>query len=116
MHGNDAVGGDVYWAAGLSLLTPLPFLSREHPIRGHFFVNGGNLMAVNFASSTPAAQKFQDTARALFATPSVSVGAGLAVRFANILRLELNYCIPVSVVNTDRVKPGFQFGVGLTFM
>ncbi|KAJ3213915.1 sorting and assembly machinery component 50 [Dinochytrium kinnereticum] len=39
----DSLGGDLYYAGGLSLFTPLPYLRRQ-PIRGHLFVNGGNIV------------------------------------------------------------------------
>ena len=42
----DSLGGDVYVAAGVSLFTPLPKLSR-YPVKGHFFVNGGSLVQIN---------------------------------------------------------------------
>ncbi|KAI8825718.1 surface antigen-domain-containing protein [Fimicolochytrium jonesii] len=108
MDKKDAIGGDAYWAAGLSLFTPLPYL-RDKPIKGHVFLNGGSLAQVNTA--TPPAE----TARIVFATPSVSAGLGLAVRFS-ILRLELNYCLPVTATRSDVLKPGFQFGIGVAYL
>jgi len=42
----DSLGGDAYVAAGISLFTPLPKLSR-YPVKGHFFVNGGSLVQIN---------------------------------------------------------------------
>ena len=42
-----ALGGDCYWASGLHLYTPLPFLyHRENLmsyVRLHYFLNGGNV-------------------------------------------------------------------------
>ncbi|KAJ3085924.1 hypothetical protein HK100_008885 [Physocladia obscura] len=78
------------------------------PIKGHFFANAGNMI------------KFDDerniigSTRKLFDSFSTAVGLGLAVRFS-ILRLEINYCFPISVTRTDGVKSGLQFGVGLHF-
>lgn len=69
-------------------------------------VVGGNNNSDNSVSSASHS--------GLFGGFSSSVGLGLAVRFS-MLRLELNYCLPVTVCATDRVKPGFQFGVGLNF-
>lgn len=46
MTGN-ALGGDVYWASGLHLYTPLPFRPGKGGFgdffRSHFFVNAGNV-------------------------------------------------------------------------
>ncbi|KAI9199824.1 surface antigen-domain-containing protein [Polychytrium aggregatum] len=106
--GKDTLGGDAYWAAGLSLLTPLPYLV-DKPLRGHLFINGGNLIPVNTQKAAP------ETLAELFRYPSVSVGMGLAVRFS-ILRLEINWCLPVAATTTDNMKPGLQFGVGINYI
>lgn len=43
----NALGGDVYWASGLHLYTPLPFRPGKGGFgdffRSHFFVNAGNV-------------------------------------------------------------------------
>jgi outer membrane protein insertion porin family len=39
----DSLGGDAYWATGVSLITPLPKLA-DKPLRGHAFVNAGSLI------------------------------------------------------------------------
>ncbi|KAJ3059737.1 hypothetical protein HDU98_004219, partial [Podochytrium sp. JEL0797] len=101
--GNDVVGGDMYAAAGISLFTPLPYLV-DMPIKGHLFANAGNMIKLDNDRDLNAASK------KLFGSFSTAVGLGLAVRFS-ILRLEINYCLPISVTTTDSVKPGLQFGV-----
>ncbi|KAI9343068.1 surface antigen-domain-containing protein [Zopfochytrium polystomum] len=105
--GADRVGGDMFVAGGVSLFTPLPYLV-DAPIKGHLFANAGNLIQLD--QDDP----ITDSARRLFGTVSSSVGLGLAVRFS-MLRLEVNYCLPVTVTATDAVKPGLQFGIGLHF-
>ncbi|KAJ3030481.1 UNVERIFIED_CONTAM: hypothetical protein HDU68_008897 [Siphonaria sp. JEL0065] len=105
--GNDVVGGDMFTSAGISVFTPLPFLANL-PIKGHLFANAGNMIKFDNDRDLNAASK------KLFSAFSTSVGLGLAVRFS-ILRLEINYCLPISVTSTDSVKPGLQFGVGLHF-
>ncbi|KAJ3094303.1 sorting and assembly machinery component 50 [Phlyctochytrium planicorne] len=42
----DCIGGDMFFGGGLSLFTPLPYLA-DKPIRGHLFVNGGNIVKAN---------------------------------------------------------------------
>ncbi|KAJ8327879.1 hypothetical protein QVD99_006381 [Batrachochytrium dendrobatidis] len=105
---NDVLGGDLYWASGLSLLAPLPLLPFK-PIKAHFFVNGGSLTPLK-SDKSPS-----ENAQALFGTPSVCAGIGLAARFT-IFRLELNYSIPITMCATDSHKPGLQFGIGMNFM
>ena len=41
--GTDALGGDVFWAAGLSVISDLPGRAREWPVKAHAFVNAGRL-------------------------------------------------------------------------
>jgi outer membrane protein insertion porin family len=40
---DDFIGGDLQWAAGLSLITPIP-KREEWPLKGHFFLNAGRLV------------------------------------------------------------------------
>lgn len=46
MQIDDFLGGDLQWAAGLSLITPMP-KRPEWPLKGHFFLNAGRLVAFN---------------------------------------------------------------------
>ncbi|GAB5587348.1 hypothetical protein Unana1_02248 [Umbelopsis nana] len=104
----DSLGGDAYWAAGISLITPLPKLA-DKPMRGHTFINAGSL--IPWKTGTSAA----DTIQALTGSPSVAVGFGIIYRHS-IARLELNFCIPLTVARGDMFKRGFQLGLGLNFM
>ncbi|KAJ3187076.1 hypothetical protein HDU85_007114 [Gaertneriomyces sp. JEL0708] len=109
MDGDDAVGGDAYWASGLSLFTPLPYLV-DKPLKGHFFLNAGSVAGL-YHARTP---RPSDDRHPLL-QPSVSTGLGLAVRFS-ILRLEVNYCLPLVAGLTDKLKRGWGFGVGVEYM
>nr|KAJ3415242.1 hypothetical protein HK105_001569 [Polyrhizophydium stewartii] len=106
--GKESLGGDAYWAGSLGLLSPLPFIPLK-PVKAQVYLNGGSLVPLRLDQS-PAGN-----AQALFATPSVSAGIGLAARFT-IFRIELNYNVPLAVCATDNIKPGFQFGIGMNFM
>ncbi|OUM59607.1 hypothetical protein PIROE2DRAFT_46898, partial [Piromyces sp. E2] len=106
--GKDVIGGDTYWSTGLSLYAPLPRLA-DKPIKTHMFVNAGSSILLNQKES------LSENVNRLIRTPSISTGFGLAVKFS-ILRVELNYCLPVAITKTDDVKKGLQFGVGLNFM
>jgi outer membrane protein insertion porin family len=46
----DSLGGDAFWAAGISLFTPLPYLV-DKPLRGHLFINAGGLGAMQNGES-----------------------------------------------------------------
>jgi len=106
--GKDVIGGDTYWTTGLSLYSPLPKLA-DKPIKTHMFVNAGSSILLNQKES------LSENVNRLIRTPSISTGFGLAIKFS-ILRVELNYCLPVAITKTDDVKKGLQFGVGLNFM
>jgi len=106
--GKDVIGGDTYWTTGLSLYAPLPKLA-DKPIKTHMFINAGSSILLNQKES------LSQNVNRLIQTPSISTGFGLAVKF-NILRVELNYCLPISVTKSDDLKKGLQFGVGLNFM
>lgn len=53
-HSGAALGGDCYWATGLHLYTPLPFLyHRENLmsyVRLHYFLNAGNVFNIQSIS------------------------------------------------------------------
>lgn len=83
---------------------PIPYLPPSI-IRGHSFVNGGVLL--------PSIGSFKDFHP--LKDSSIAAGIGLIVRFTSF-RLELNYCVPLLASPSDRIKPGFQFGIGMHFM
>ena len=116
-QGTCVLGGDTYWASGVSLFTPLPFMDLD-TFRGHLFANAGSLISLDrcrlIALSWFLALAIKDALLDL-TRPSIAAGVGLLVRFS-FLRFEVNYCVPVVVRETDVVKPGIQFGIGLEFM
>lgn len=54
--------------------------------------------------------------RDLMESPRVSTGMGIAVNFKDIIRLELNYIIPLRFAAGDACAAGLQFGAGLNFL
>lgn len=109
-----ALGGDCYWASGLHLYTPLPFLyHRENLmsyVRLHYFLNGGNVF------NTQSVRSAQTFLSQLTNATRLSCGLGLVLNLMNVARLELNYTVPLWTQAHDRVIKGFQFGVGFTFI
>ncbi|KAI9475656.1 MAG: surface antigen-domain-containing protein [Benjaminiella poitrasii] len=106
--GNDALGGEAYWAAGASLIASVPGMS-ELPVKAHAFANAGSIV-----TSTKGVS-LGDTVKTLSETPRTSVGFGLIFHHS-IARIEANYCIPLRYTATDLPEPKFQLGFGLNFL
>lgn len=104
----DALGGNMYWAAGVSAIAPLPKLESK-ALRAHAFVNAGTNIPWQSGTS------LQETRQALSQSPSISAGLGLIYRHS-IARIELNYCIPLTAARGDQIKRGLQLGIGLNFL
>ncbi|XP_046382393.1 sorting and assembly machinery component 50 homolog B [Ischnura elegans] len=104
----NSLGGEVFWAGGLHLFSPLPFRPGGGGFgdlfRTHVFVNAGNIAA----SSTDIKDYFQNL--------RLAYGIGIALRLGQIARVELNYCVPVLAQKSDHVSSGVQVGVGLSFL
>ncbi|KAI8370128.1 surface antigen-domain-containing protein [Choanephora cucurbitarum] len=105
-EGNDAVGGEAYWAAGASLVARLP--GSDH-VKAHAFANAGSI--VTQAQGVPLGE----TIKTLSETSRSSVGFGLIFHHP-IARIEANYCIPVRYSATDLPEPKLQFGFGVNFL
>ncbi|CAE6451164.1 unnamed protein product [Rhizoctonia solani] len=105
---NDSVGGDIYWAAGASIIGPLP-RKPDWPLKAHLFVNAGRLDTYDTRKSS-----VEQIARSL-ATPSISVGIGL-VYMLNPVRVELNFGVPIAASVSDGVRKGVQVGIGMDFL
>jgi len=107
-EGEDAMGGDCFYAAAAHLYTPLPVKALRDAagaVRCHFFANAGGCAAIQpDASSTTRT-------RALVDGTAVAAGAGLAVRLAETVDIELNYCVPLRFGVSDRPWEGVQFGI-----
>ncbi|XP_071809301.1 sorting and assembly machinery component 50 homolog B-like [Asterias amurensis] len=111
----DSVGGEAYWATGLHLYTPLPFMPGRGGlgdlIRTHVFLNAGNLCNLNLEE-----QNIHQHLEQLRENFRWSYGAGIILRLGRIARFELNYVIPKTAQPMDSVNAGLQFGVGLSFL
>jgi outer membrane protein insertion porin family len=107
--GNDAVGGDVFLAAGASVFFPLPRLGPETPVRIQAFVNGGRLVACAEGGVKEAVRELAN------GWPSAAAGVGLVYRHP-VARFELNFAMPVVKREEERARKGLQFGVGINFL
>ncbi|EPQ53872.1 hypothetical protein GLOTRDRAFT_13105, partial [Gloeophyllum trabeum ATCC 11539] len=106
--GPDSLGGDLYYSAGLSVVSDLP--RKPHwPLKLHGFVNAGRLDALDKTKS------LQENVVSCITKPAVSVGVGLIYRFDPV-RLEVNFGVPLVASKSDGYRRGFQVGMGLDFL
>ncbi|KAJ2401673.1 hypothetical protein GGI23_001245 [Coemansia sp. RSA 2559] len=108
--GNDCIGGDVFYAAGVSLLTPLPLIATD-AIRGHVWANAGQLALLD----SRGLKRSHANVHRFLMSPSAAVGVGLVYNHS-MVRAELSLCFPIAATPTDRPRPGLQFGLGITFL
>ncbi|KAJ2717224.1 hypothetical protein H4R19_000168 [Coemansia spiralis] len=119
---NDSVGGDVFYAVGASLLTPLPYVTTD-ALKGHLWANAGQLALLDDRGLLRAPKGSPDghtrgpadEIRRFFMRPSMAVGIGLVYR-QSIVRVELSCGLPLVAATTDRPKAGLQFGLGVQFL
>ncbi len=121
-HTGYSLGGEAYWAAGLHLFAPLPFIQNEffRRIRVHTFATAGNLIQCSELQATCTISRscvwcvhmcicdqyctFAGTIpgpRSLVANSRLSCGLGLHVRLG-MAQIELNYAIPIRAQATDQ--------------
>lgn len=113
--GNDAVGGDVFGAAGASLFFPIPKLGRESPLRLQAFVNGGRLVGVQKGGDEQEGGVLGAMKEVIREVPSCAAGVGLVYAHPQA-RFELNFALPVVKRVEERGRKGVQFGVGIEFL
>ncbi|GMM34740.1 SAM complex subunit [Saccharomycopsis crataegensis] len=105
----DRVGGDFYYSTGLSLFTTIPKIAptSEHNLKFHSFVNAGKLVNLNGENNGGV--------KDLLKEPSVSIGCGLLYNHP-AARFELNFTLPVTAHESDAMRKGIQYGIGLSFL
>ncbi|KAJ2232976.1 hypothetical protein IWW45_004550 [Coemansia sp. RSA 485] len=116
--GEDSIGGDVFYAAGISLLTPLPYVKTD-ALKGHLWANAGQCALLDSRglgkiAARPSGGINSEVLRFL-TSPSASVGVGLVYRHS-LVRVELSCCLPIVATTADRPKPGMNFGLGFQFL
>lgn len=105
-------GSSMFWRYNTHVHAPLPFLSKKNKlsnlIRIHLFMNSGNV-------GNRLGNLTKDI-RGLVNNVRLSYGAGLALNINNLMRLEINYCLPVFYSNNDSIVSNKnQWGFGLLF-
>jgi len=71
-------------------------------------------MSYEYEDSIIIGHLAQRIAHKLGKAPSVSAGVGIVYK-SSILRLEVNFCLPLIATNTDKLKKGLQLGLGFNF-
>ncbi|KAA1476565.1 hypothetical protein DENSPDRAFT_843549 [Dentipellis sp. KUC8613] len=104
----DSLGGDLYWALGLSVISDIP--KRPHwPLKSHLFVNAGQLHPLQSGKS------LRDNVTSCISQPTISAGVGLIYNFEPI-RVELNFGVPLVAAKSDGCRKGLQVGMGIDFL
>ncbi|KAF7262643.1 hypothetical protein EG68_00066 [Paragonimus skrjabini miyazakii] len=121
------IGSEGFWQTGGHLYTPLPYFGNEEDsFASQFRLHGFCIAASTLESplqrlsncilpSTSLSSLCTQLSTELGGRPRVVIGAGLVVRFAGVLRIEVNYCIPVKSQSGDLLKSGFTFGFGMYY-
>jgi outer membrane protein insertion porin family len=105
---SDSLGGDIYWAAGVSLISDVP--RKPHwPIKSHIFFNAGRLDLMD------KSRNYLENIAACLSRPSISAGVGLIYRFDPV-RVEVNFGVPLIASRSDGIRRGVQVGMGLEFL
>ncbi|KAF8480324.1 surface antigen-domain-containing protein [Russula ochroleuca] len=111
--GVDSLGGDLFWAAGVSLITHLP--RKPHwPVKAHAFLNAGQLEPLH-RHEDGLGSSLRSSVSAALTQPSVSTGVGLIYHFDPV-RVELNFGVPLAARTSDGTRKGVQVGIGLEFL
>lgn len=106
--GVDSLGGELYWAAGLSLITDFP-KKPLWPVKTHLFLNAGRLDNIDKAKSLAS------NVRESISRPSISAGLGIVYKF-DPLRVEVNFGVPLVASKSDGHRRGFEVGIGVNFL
>ena len=126
----DSLGGELCWAAGLSLISDFP--KKPHwPVKTHLFLNAGRLDNINRGELIPVAiflhchssyRSLAFSAKSLavnvqesISRPSISAGLGITYRF-DPLRVEVNFGVPLVASKSDGHRRGFEVGIGVNFL
>lgn len=141
----DSLGGDAFWALGLSLFSPIP--KKEHwPVKLHGFFNAGQLTQIDQSERLRLRRRSSffllpililtcdlrlisfcflflfDLGSSLglssllpLLQPSSSAGLGLMYR-QGALRIELNAGLPLTARIGDGTRKGLQLGLGISFL
>ncbi|RPA71633.1 hypothetical protein BJ508DRAFT_88185 [Ascobolus immersus RN42] len=107
--GKDAIGGDFYTTLGASILFPIRKNDQGFPLRAMLWGNAGRLCAIDNGGWKAAAKELQN------GLPSIAAGVGLVYGHPSA-RFELTFGVPVVARAGERLRKGFNLGVGIEFL
>jgi len=105
---SDSLGGELYWSAGLSLISDIP-KKPSWPVKTHIFINSGRLDNIDKSKSLAT------NVKECITKPCVSAGVGIIYRF-DPLRVEVNFGVPLVASKSDGHRRGFEVGIGVNFL
>lgn len=125
---DDALGGNLFYAAGLSLTSSIPG-AADLPIKAHAFFNAGSILqtkqGISWYPENLLKHVFSwylllgvapnDVLGELINSSRTAAGFGLVLH-NDVGRIEANFCIPLKFQAGDVPKPGLQFGLGINFL
>ncbi|VDK30001.1 unnamed protein product [Anisakis simplex] len=100
---SSALGGAASYAAILHIYRPLV---PADMLFAHMFIANGSIASIR------SKDRFNDMINA----QRITAGLGLVFVFRNLIRFEMNYCIPCRYVPGDFCSPGLYFGAGINFL
>ncbi|KAJ3802709.1 mitochondrial protein [Lentinula aff. detonsa] len=106
--GSDSLGGELYWSAGLSVISDIP-RNGHWPLKTHVFLNAGRLDEID------KSRTFAENIQNIISKPSISAGVGLVYKFDPV-RMEVNFGLPLVASKSDGTRKGIQVGIGLEFL
>jgi outer membrane protein insertion porin family len=108
---NDALGGSMYWAATVEVLTPVPFAPKDLGVRLAWFADAGQLL--NYVGPTSWAQTGETLVNSGNGNLRSSVGMGLLWDSPfGPLRFDLAYALTKEPYDHTQI---FRFGGGTRF-
>lgn len=138
----DALGGTLFYSAGLSLFSPIPRKSHW-PLKLHTWINAGLLSDPFSDTRNVLPRTMPELILFLLANltldkiknlpgPSISAGVGLVynlpiappvsspstpgTRPERPVRLELNFGVPLVMARNESARRGLQVGIGMEFL
>lgn len=104
-----SIGGDYFVNGGISLVSQIPGAPKDTNFKFHNFFNFGKLLPATTSSNV------NDILSEFSGQYSTSFGTGILYNHP-MARFELNFVLPITAHETDSIRKGIQYGVGVSFL